>query len=163
MGELRLGYSATATDEATKLTEAIHSYNNAITTINNYCKNELTGLPTNINVRSVGASSEISEYYSDIPESWNSEYNGVGKKGDILYEQDLVRIAYHEVLNTGRTYWIASRFVVATSASVDFYVCHVYNDGGFGGNYLWNAYPSGSADGDYNSYGVRPIITIQNP
>ena len=159
MGSLRLGYSETATSE-TKLTEAISSYNNAITTINNYCKNELTGLPTNTGVRSVGASSETSEYYSDIPASWNSVYNGVGKKGDTLFEQDLVRMAYYDVLATGTSYWIASRVVGENSGYVDFCVCLVDVSSGFFGNYsLCNVYSSGNAYGYDYSCAVRPIIT----
>ena len=164
MQSLRLGYSETATDEETQLTEAIESYNNAITTMNNYCKNELTGLPTNSNVRSVGASSETSgNYYSDNLAAWNSTYNGVGKKGDILFEQDLVRMAYWEVLYTGTRYWMASRVVTEYSNDVNFTMYYVHESGYLYNDDLWDVYSSGSAYGHYSSYAVRPIITIQNP
>ena len=168
LGRLSLGCSKTATDSATRLTEAIDSYNNAITRINNYCKNELTGLPTNSNVRSVGASSETSDeasnkYTSPNLENRNSAYNGVGKKGDTLFEQDLVRMAYHEVLATGTSYWMASRVVNEDSDYVNFNVNYVYEDGSFYIYSLWDVDASGDANGHSFSYAVRPIITIQNP
>ena len=79
MGELRLGYAEGTTDSDTQLSQAIESYNSAITTINNYCKN-LEGLPTNSRVRSVGASAETTTVYysSDYLKNLNSAYNGVG-------------------------------------------------------------------------------------
>ena len=65
--------------------KAIYSYNNAITRINDYCKN-LEGLPTNIGVRSVGAATDPrpnldgNNAYNGIPTEWStSTYNGKGK------------------------------------------------------------------------------------
>ena len=162
LGSLRLGYSETATTNETQLTEAIESYNNAIDIINTYCRN-LTGLPTNTGVRSVGASSETTttKYSSDNLATWNSTYNGVGLIGDINYEQDLVRMSYWEVVYTGERYWMASRNA-GESEEIMFCVNFMDVNGGFEGSALWEFNAYGVASGNSSSYAVRPIITIEN-
>ena len=164
MGELNLGYAEGTTDSDTQLSQAIKSYNSAITTINNYCKN-LEGLPTNSGVRSVGASAETTTvYYStDNLKKLNSAYDGVGLDGDTNFEQDLVRMAYWGVNSVGTEYWMASRVVYEASDYVDFYVDCVNEGGNLRNSNLWYVNSSGSASGSYYSYAVRPIITIENP
>ncbi len=165
MGELRLGYAEGTTDSDTQLSQAIESYNSAITTINNYCKN-LEGLPTNSGVRSVGASEETTttKYSSDNLAKWNSACNGVVLEGDTNFEQDLVRMTYWGVNNVGATYWLASRVVYGSSDSVQFSVNFIRETGGidFGDYFLCNIDSSGNANGKSNSLAVRPIITIEN-
>lgn len=164
MGELRLGHSEEASTNEEKLTQAITSYNTAITLINNYCK-ILEGLPENKGVRSVGASTETSdEYYSDIIKTWNSAYNGVGKKGDIKYEQDLVRMAYWGVLDGESAYWMASRIISdGTGSYVDFGVRYVDFDSSeqFSAYALWGVNNS-KVYGIRRTCAVRPVITIEN-
>ena len=148
--------------------KAIYSYNNAITRINDYCKN-LEGLPTNIGVRSVGTATdprpnlEGSNAYNGIPSEWSTSatYNGKGKAGDTAYEQDLVRMGYHGVADVDEEYWVASRNVGSGSGSVYFYVACVNSDGLFNNN-LWYVYSSSASD-DSPSRAVRPIITVQIP
>ena len=163
MGELNLGYAEGTTDSDTQLSQAIKSYNSAITTINNYCKN-LEGLPTNIGVRSVGASAETTtEYYSsDNLKNLNSAYNGVGLEGDTNFEQDLVRMAYWGVNNVGAKYCMASRIVNGESDEVIFYVYCERENGEYLDDGLWYVNSSGDARGNQHSYAVRPIITIEN-
>lgn len=164
MGELRLGHSEEATTDEKKLEEAIESYNNAITLINNYCKT-LEGLPENKGVRSVGASTETSEYYFDYLETWNSAYKGVGKKGDMNWEQDLIRMIYWGTRETETDYWIASRFVYDKnpddSTGIEFGIKNS-SDENSGFTYVWQAYSTGTAKGFYATHAVRPIITIDN-
>ena len=160
--------------------EAITSYNKAITLINDYVKAETTTYDTGKKiteytqdgttngVRSVGSASETSDasdnkYRSDNLAKWNSAYNGVGKKGDILFEQDLVRMAYWGESSIGTSYWMASRVVDDNSVGVDFGVGWVYEDGNLDYDGLWGVNPSGNANGYSPYYAVRPIITIQNP
>lgn len=167
MGELRLGYTEGTTDSEVQLAEAIESYNNAIDTINTYCQS-LEGLPTNIGVRSVGASTDTTtEMYNGIPADWTTSiYNGVGKVGDTEYEQDLVRMAYHGVAGTGTEYWMTSRVVSLDYQDVSvmyFEVCSVYVDGFLNYINMWRVLEDGSAFGYDHSCSVRPIITIQNP
>ena len=161
MGELRLGYAEETTDSDEQLTQAIESYNSAITTINNYCKS-LEGLPTNSGVRSVGASAETTTVYysSDTLKNLNSAYNGVGLEGDTNFEQDLVRMAYWGVNGVGTEYGMASRVVDENSGNVYFGVYCVCGDGSLGSNGLWGVRSSGSAYGYSNSYAVRPVASI---
>ena len=163
MGELRLGYAEETTDSDKQLSQAIESYNSAITTINNYCKN-LEGLPTNSGVRSVGASAETTTvYYStDNLKKLNSAYDGVGLDGDTNFEQDLVRMAYWGVNSVGTDYWLASRVVEDLSYGVAFQLLYVSGGGNLVIEHLWSANFQGSANGDYHSHAVRPIITIEN-
>ena len=166
MGELRIGYAQTTTDQNKQLTESIQSYNNAITIINNYCKS-LEGLPNNIGVRSVGARTETTEskYSSNNLSSWNSKYNGIGLSGDMNYEQDLVRMTYWNVNNVGEIYWMASRIVLEGSDFVGFFISYVSGENGnigFDNGHIWDVQKSGVAKGGSNSRGVRPIITINN-
>ena len=163
MGELRLGYAEGTTDSDTQLSQAIESYNSAITIINNYCKN-LEGLPTNSGVRSVGAAVDTTtaKYSSENLKTWNSAYNGVGLEGDTNFEQDLVRMVYWGVNSVGTEYWMASRVGSEGSDSVDFYVRLVGEGGILGGSLLWHVDSSGSANGLNGSCAVRPIITIEN-
>lgn len=149
--------------------KAIYSYNNAITRINDYCKN-LEGLPTNIGVRSVGAATdprpnlEGNNAYNGIPTEWStSTYNGKGKAGDTAYEQDFVRMIYHEVaVDVDEEYWVASRRVYSNSSSVIFDVASVHSDGLFQYYDLWSV-NSSYTDNISPSRAVRPIITVQIP
>ena len=164
MGNLRLGYSEGTTESETQLTEAIDSYNNAITIINNYCKT-LDGLPTNSGIRSVGAKSETTttKYSSTNLLNWNSKYNEVGLNGDTNYEQDLVRMAYWKVHNVQEPYWIASRSIFEDPDSIFFTVYGMYNNGTVNiDDELWNISGDGTAAGKSLSWRVRPIITINN-
>lgn len=168
MGSLRLGYSEGAADTMQRLEEAIASYNNAIDTINNYAKEQITDeLATDENVRSVGAATdprqnlEGNNAYRGIPAEWStSTYNGRGKAGDTSYEQDLVRISYHEVVDGGTTYWIASRAISSNSNNFYFSVVVVDSDRNLGGNYLWYVRSSGGAYGYDYLWAVRPIIKV---
>lgn len=161
MGELRLGYAEETTDSDEQLTQAIESYNSAITTINNYCKS-LEGLPTNSGVRSVGAPAETTtaKYSSENSKTWNSAYNGVGLEGDTNFEQDLVRMAYWGVNSVGTKYWMASRVVNENSDNVNFNVNYVNEDGNLNNNNLWNVNSSGNANGNSPSYAVRFVASI---
>ena len=163
IGELRLGYSETANTAETRLTEAIESYNTAIKTINDYCKN-LENLPENSGVRSVGAAEEKTKkkYSSPNLKSWNSKYDNVGLIGDTYYEQDLVRMSYWGVAATGNEYWMASRRVGDDSGRVYFDVYAVDADGMYYSSDLWYVASYGDAYGCYGAYPVRPIITVDN-
>ena len=149
--------------------KAIYSYNNAITRINDYCKN-LEGLPTNIGVRSVGATTdpipnlEGNNAYRGMPSDWSTSttYNGKGKIGDESWTEDLLRISYFDKSAIGSEYWVASRYVSAYSSGVSFNVAHVYSAGLFSSNNLWYVSSSGT-NIDSPSCAVRPIITVQIP
>ena len=107
---------------------AIASYNNAITTINNYCKSLVTATD-NEGVRSVGASSDTSGYYSSTNfNSWfkNSETVKV-KAGDEYYKTDYEKMQELGIASTPmkRHYWLASRLAYGDSYRVYFIVRYV--------------------------------------
>ena len=162
---LRLGYAEGTTDSDTKLSQAIESYNSAITIINNYCKN-LEGLPTNSGVRSVGASKETTtaKYSSENLKTWNSAYNGVGLTGDTNFEQDLVRMTYWGVNSVGTDYWVASRVVAMRNTDrLEFNIRYIGENGDLDRESLWVVYIDGDTEGSFNQWiAVRPIITIEN-
>ena len=163
MGELRLGYAEGTTDSDTQLSQAIESYNSAITIINNYCKN-LEGLPTNSGVRSVGAAVDTTtaKYSSENLKTWNSAYNGVGLEGDTNYEQDLVRMAYWGVNNLDNPYWTTTR-IVGASEDIRFHISSIHGGNAYADDPLWIVNENGDCSGCWAAYSVRPIITIGNP
>ena len=165
MEGLRLGYAEGTTDSDTKLSQAIESYNSAITIINNYCKN-LEGLPTNSGVRSVGASKETTtaKYSSENLKTWNSAYNGVGLTGDTNFEQDLVRMTYWGVNSVETDYWVASRVVAMRNTDrLEFNIRYIDENGDLDRDSLWAVYIDGDTEGNFNLwFAVRPIITIEN-
>lgn len=148
--------------------KAIYSYNHAIETINNYCKEQVTNndIPKE-NIRSVGSNPSF-PYKDDAP-LYTSEnlvsyptYNGVAKGSDNNYEQDLIRMSYFGVANINNSYWLASRLIEDTSTSVCFDMMYVYNFGDFYMDILWYINPGDIPRGLNLSYGVRPIIKIPN-
>lgn len=120
MGELGIGYDRNLTDENLKIDSAITAYDNAIETINNYCKN-LSNLPTNNGVRSVGAETDNTNTYCNLDpltKKWWSEDMGFkienrGKNKDDYYKQDVFRMIYYniETSKENEKYYIASRCV----------------------------------------------------
>jgi len=118
------------------LDRAIWSYNNAVDTLNEYCENEIVTNPTAQAVRSIGAGFEqadTSSKYSvtslETHPLRQSNYNGVGKIGDMNAEQDVVRMSYFSsgsdyntfgYANTYRWYWVASRYLQDYSDYVNF-------------------------------------------
>ena len=151
--------------------KSIYSYNNAIKRINDYCKEQVgDSLATDENVRSVGAATdprpnlEGNNAYNGIPTEWStSTYNGKGKAGDTAYEQDLVRMSYHDgVADVDEEYWVASRYVRSSSSGVGFYVARVSSGGFFSSSNLWDVNSSSTNYGS-PSRAVRPIITVQIP
>lgn len=120
MGNLGIGFDHNLTDENLQIDGAITAYDNAIETINNYCKN-LSNLPTNNGVRSVGAETDNTNTYCNLDpltKKWWSEDMGFkienrGKNKDDYYKQDVFRMIYYniETSKENEKYYIASRCV----------------------------------------------------
>ena len=120
MGELQLGSDKDQTygdseESNAEYDKAITSYDTAIETINNYCKN-LPSLPTNNGIRSVGAETDTTTTYVNLDPLNNGWANNRGfkienrgKQFDDYYEQDAFRMIYYNILSGGKDYWIASR------------------------------------------------------
>lgn len=149
--------------------KTIYSYNNAIKTINDYAKDQVKNenIPKE-NIRSVGSnptnpySENIDVYTSDNLAKWNAKYNGVVKKGDMNYEEDLIRMIYHEVATIRDTYCLTSRFVSEDLDGVGFgmIVCAEYSTFTIFG--LFDVTSSGSIEGGETHLDVRPVIKLNN-
>lgn len=185
MGTLTLGYNDEAAQapgdidkdgsSSTDIDKAIYSYNNAITRLNSYCASLVTKEDANrISVRSIGSnpnnpSNENSTLYKS--ERIGKLYNGLGKNGDMNYEQDFVRMSYYNCSSTEERYWLASRRISDAQLSMRFIINTVDKSGKCNTEYisnsqLWEAYFSinnvdGGANSDTRLNGVRPVIKMK--
>ena len=101
--------------------KAIASYNNAITTINNFCKSIVTATD-NEGVRSVGGTNnDVPAYSSTNFDAWYKRNEEVAS-GDTYYEEDLEKLIYFGIAEAANNeaYWIASRVVVERSNDMYF-------------------------------------------
>ena len=139
---------------------AIASYNNAITTINNYCKS-LVKEELKSKVRSVGSSTDTSgEYSSTDFNKWFKNSSKVKvKAGDELYKTDLEKMQKLGIASTSEEeYWLASRAVDVGSDYVSFQMRVVY-EGELDIQYLWEVYSDSDGSDSSISLGVRLVIT----
>ena len=158
--------------------KAIYSYNNAITNLNAKCKS-VVGDANNdiIDVRSVGSNptnkdnENTTPYTSTFLESNPSnsatysagDFDEKGKGTDQNYITDFDRMVALGI-NTAENssdYWLASRVVDEDPSNVYFNVRYVNSDGGTDYYVLWNVY-TGSASGNYNTRGVRPVVSLSS-
>lgn len=204
MGEIGLGAEYEKTDFAnneeakkeadldndttvSELEKAIYSYNHSIDTINNYCKN-LTGLPTNTNVRSVGARTDTpKEYYTfenvKIDEEGSNKINIKARKPDMEYEADVARLMFYNIAKATKKgfteeskYLFASRRTYKLDMEVDGILtktCGCIQPFYYEGE-LWRSGENGlflvaGSEGDLNvgeeknswNMPVRPVITVK--
>ena len=179
MGELQLGSDkdqpyGDSEESNAEYDKAITSYDTAIETINNYCKN-LPSLPTNNGIRSVGAETDTTTTYVNLDplnHGWANnrgfKIENRGKQFDDYYEQDAFRMIYYNILSGGKDYWIASR-VVYDEKDLELNVIIVNYDWDFGTELLrqttffelhYNmtvAFPFAFS----HTYAVRPIIKVE--
>lgn len=119
-------------DTVSELEKAIYSYNHSIDIINNYCKNDLTGLPTNIKVRSVGAGVDTDEEYFTfenikINEGDTNTITIKVRKPDMEYEADIARLMFHNIAEATIKGSVAeTEYLVASRLS---YRMDLYEDG----------------------------------
>jgi len=135
---------------------AIASYNNAITRINNYCK-QVMNLE---NVRSVGGTNNnFTPYSSTNYDNWGSNIKVEVASGDMQHELDFVKLSYFGKLATTENYWLASRGVYEDSESegVCFGVGSV-EGGVMTANNLWIVYSDGGVGYGGFACGVRPVV-----
>ncbi len=156
---------------------AVTSYNNAITTINNFCKNIITA-SDNEGVRSIGESTDTAGEHSSVG------YNGVFKRftnitlkassDESIYKVDVNKLTELGILNVGVNYWVSARNILETGyetfeengtySNLD---CDTYLR--IGTNYGWSGYLYSHnirySGGTYHAsgwnsitLGVRPVV-----
>ena len=168
MGSLTLGSSDTNVTVTADLNgdgtvdykdTGIASYNNAITTINNYCKSLVTAT-NNGGVRSVGGTNNnYTAYHSNDYDNWVSATTVDLASGDEYYKRDFERMQKLGIVASNQYYWMASRCVTETS-STSFNVWSVKTNGELFADDLCGTYYSGGIVGGAvpSTYAVRPVV-----
>ena len=141
MGSLTLGCDDTSVTVTTDLNGddtvdykdiAIASYNNAITTINNYCKSLVTATD-NDGVRSVGGTdNSYTPYSSTNYDNWGVAITVDVASTDENYKTDFERMIELGIVTSDGYYWIASRLVEEYTSYIGFYVKYVTSSRRFG-------------------------------
>jgi len=145
MGSLKLGAEDTTVKVTTDLDgngivnnidKCIASYNNAITTINNYCKSLVTATD-NEGVRSVGGTNnDYTAYHSTNYDTWGSKITVDVAAPDEYYKTDYEKMEELGIAICNKDYWIASRGVEEGASYESFYVRVMYS--WLNGHTVWN-------------------------
>jgi len=136
--------------------KAIASYNNAITTINNFCKSIVTATD-NEGVRSVGGTNnDVPAYSSTKFDAWFKGSVNVASE-DTYYKEDWEKLTQLGIKTSNADYWMASRSISKLSRSVVFSVCYA-EAAGRGSTILWEVHSDGSVRDGNPSRGVRPVV-----
>jgi len=137
---------------------AIASYNNAITTINNYCKSLVTAID-NEGVRSVGGiNNNYKAYGSTDYDNWGKKITVAVASEDTKYRTDFDKMEQLGITKCDEDYWFASRFVSEPSNYVYFSVKCVDTSGALNHNYMWDVNADGNVRSNDANYAVRPVI-----
>ena len=164
MGNFKIGNQINVEKE-------ISNYNYAILSMNNYC-DSLVKNPSKISVRSVGSNPKEKNRNEDYYEisgpltGDKKKYNGKIFGTDNNYEQDLVRMIYHNVLLDGdNTYWLASRNVSdeKSQKDIDFNFRVIDKDWSAISNRGIMEFKKDSDRLDYGEFShmVRPIVKVR--
>ena len=157
-----VGSDITLGDENDNFTNAMNSYNNAISTLNS-----AAGAYNNSDystARCVGSNptnpSAEAGYYTFT--EFSSSYSGKLKDTDTNYETDYNQMESLEINDIDDRYWLASRSVRSSSNNSYFYVRYVITSGSVSSSYLCGVYSGGDAYANYYSYGLRPVFTLKS-
>lgn len=164
MGDLTIGI-------ADDMDKTITSYNNAITDLNKYCREQITN-SNKISVRSVGSNS--TNPLKENTKSYTSKYLEIAgynnreiKSPDDNWEQDVIRMLYWRITKTSdaQSYWLASRVASEFGAMTPYEQIGLFKVNGTEGN-LENDYPLSMGYGSYTgarvrTNPVRPIVKIK--
>ena len=158
-----VGSDITLGDENGFFTNAMTSYNNAISTLNS-----AAGAYNNSDystARCVGSNpttpSAEAGYYTFT--EFSSSYSGKLKDTDTNYETDYNQMESLEINYIDDIYWLASRYVTSASDSAYFRVRYVLTSGYVNGyDFLCRVYSSGGAYAYNDSYGLRPVFTLKS-
>ena len=165
ISNLTLGARDTNAIGEDNVDKAINSYNNAVDRLNNYCASLVTNPDRKISVRSVGSnqngtSSQEDTFYSSeqLATLARGKYNGKAKIEDLNYEQDIVRMSFHNVPDSESAYWLASRAICEIPGEVRLYVRTSVN-------YVFDSQGNicditNNSNGMSQTYGVRPVVKL---
>ena len=160
-----VGSDITLGDE-NNFTNAMNSYNNAISTLNSAAgayNNSDYSTARCVGSNPTNPSAEAGYFTSS--ESYMSAYNGQLKDTDTNYETDYNQMESLEINDIADEYWLASRRVNSFSNFSDFWVRFVYPDGRVGNCtfcHVLSDGDTGCTGADLNSNGLRPVFTLKS-
>ena len=157
-----VGSDITLGDENYNFTNAMNSYNNAISTLNNAAgayNNSDYSTARCVGSNPINPSTEAG-YYTFT--EFSSSYSGKLKDTDTNYETDYNQMTTLGINDIDDSYWLASRGVSSGSYNSDFFVRSVYPIGEVRNDYLCYVAFNGSTGADSNSYGLRPVFTLES-
>ena len=157
-----VGSDITLGDEKDNFTNAMNSYNNAISTLNS-----AAGAYNNSDystARCVGSNptnpSAEAGYYTFT--EFSSSYSGQLKDADTNYETDYNQMMALEINNIADAYWLASRSVLSYSNRSSFDVRYVSAGGSVYIGSLCTVWSSGNPITIRNPCGFRPVFTLKS-
>ncbi len=176
VGSLTLGHEDSDGDENIRTAEdeekVIRAYNNAINTLNNFCRNYVdTRYATS--GRSVGSNPINPDYdvtdtvtLSFTPNGYENGNLGL-KTFDMNYETDYNAMEIANSQNTNgirrasKWYWLASRYINSYEGYATFYMRIIYENGSLDNAYLWYIYKDKRSLPEKRTGGVRPVVTLK--
>ena len=156
------------------------SYNNAIATLNQKAERYATSSPYAIDARCVGSvptvgadrkfNAKNTENVGPVELQFTSEVEGANnmKDKDENHVTDydtmeaLEESGVQNILTTGETYWLASRYVYSDSSGCNFHVRGVNASGGLYNYYLCSVVSNGNTNGGSDEGGLRPCISLRS-
>ena len=158
-----VGSDITLGDEKDNFTNAMNSYNNAISTLNSAAgayNNSDYSTARCVGSNPTNPSAEAGYFTSS--ESYMSAYNGQLKDADTNYETDYNQMEALEINNIADAYWLASRYVDSYSGYSTFLVRYVYASGRVDLSRLCGVNSRGNSNASYASNGLRPVFTLKS-
>ena len=160
---------------------AIHSYNNVIDRINNYC-DDLIKID-NLGVRSVGSKPDNPQsrntskpYAIQNLDEWSDKtiwgtFGVFGEDADSNSDDDYNQMKTLGIITSGneKTYCLASRSVTeywidsTYGGNVYFNLKYINFSGEIENNYLWHVHSSGAYESVATYYNVRPVVKLEYP
>ena len=177
VGKLTLGHEDSDGDETIRTAEdeekVIRAYNNSINTLNSFSRNYVDTRYA-ISGRSVGSDPVNPDDTVTELETIEFTPNGYtdGNVGAYVsnekYELDnnAMKAATSQntdgILEIGKGYWLASRFIFSNSFYGGLLVRHCYSVGDSINSPMWYVDASGVSNPYTASFGVRPVITLKS-
>lgn len=164
MGNFTIGYQDSEAVGANNEEKTIDSYNNLVVRMNNYCTSLITN-ENKISVRSVGSNPENPNNDNSAYQTSNNlgSYSGLIKSRDENYMKDEMKLAFYNIENIEKEYFLASRYSYYQDfengiEEDSFYTRNISNRSSeFGSLFIVR---NGTFNPSNHSNAVRPIVKI---
>ena len=156
-----VGSDITLGDENGNFTNAMNSYNNAISTLNSAAgayNNSDYSTARCVGSNPINPSTEAGMHTTQF----SSSYSGRLKDTDTNYETDYNQMELLKINDIADEYWLASRVVASSSGYSHFYVRYVDTSGSVSYNLLCYVSSRDYTDADDYSHGLRPVFTLKS-